>query len=154
VFVVDADNHYYEPYDAFTRHIEPKFADRAVHVEEIDSGRKVVMIGESRLRAIGAHPQDFVGPPGSMRELFEHKHGDGFRHTAHMRAADDPSFVDRAARLRFLDAQGIDAAILFPTLGVVVEHALHHDVDGTYANLRAFNRWLEEDWGLYATECG
>jgi hypothetical protein len=29
--VYDADTHYYEPYDAFTRHIDPEFRDRAVH---------------------------------------------------------------------------------------------------------------------------
>ena len=29
---VDADGHYYEPHDCFTRHIDPKFRERAVHV--------------------------------------------------------------------------------------------------------------------------
>jgi hypothetical protein len=31
--LVDADNHYYEPYDAFTRYIDPAFADRAINVQ-------------------------------------------------------------------------------------------------------------------------
>ena len=34
----DADNHYYEPPDCYTRHIEPKFRDRAIHVEQDDEG--------------------------------------------------------------------------------------------------------------------
>ena len=28
--LVDADNHYYEPHDCFTRHLDPQFADRAI----------------------------------------------------------------------------------------------------------------------------
>ena len=31
----DADNHYYEALDAFTRHIEPRFRKRAVQWAEI-----------------------------------------------------------------------------------------------------------------------
>ena len=27
--LIDADNHYYEPHDAFTRHMEPVWRDRA-----------------------------------------------------------------------------------------------------------------------------
>jgi hypothetical protein len=35
----DADNHYYEALDAFTRHLDPRLAPRAVQWAEID-GRK------------------------------------------------------------------------------------------------------------------
>ena len=28
--IFDADNHYYEPRDAFSRHLDPRYADRAV----------------------------------------------------------------------------------------------------------------------------
>jgi len=37
---------------------------------------------------------------------------------------------------------------MLPTLGVGVEHQLRHDPEATFANLRAFNRWLEDDWGF------
>jgi len=29
---IDADNHYYEPLDAFTRHLDKKFRDRGVRM--------------------------------------------------------------------------------------------------------------------------
>jgi hypothetical protein len=29
-----------------------------------------------------------------------------------------------------------------------VEHQLRHDPEATFANLRAFNRWIEDDWGF------
>jgi predicted TIM-barrel fold metal-dependent hydrolase len=47
-----------------------------------------------------------------------------------------------------MDAQGVEAAIMLPTLGVGVAHELRHDPPALFANLRAFNRWLEEDWGF------
>jgi predicted TIM-barrel fold metal-dependent hydrolase len=57
------------------------------------------------------------------------------------------AFVDRDARVAFMDESGVEAAMLYPSLGVMVEHQLHNDPDVTFANIRAFNRWLEDDWG-------
>jgi predicted TIM-barrel fold metal-dependent hydrolase len=36
---------------------------------------------------------------------------------------------------------------MFPTLGVGMEAALEHDVTALTAAFRAFNRWVDEDWG-------
>jgi predicted TIM-barrel fold metal-dependent hydrolase len=47
-----------------------------------------------------------------------------------------------------MDDQGLDAVLLFPTLGVGIEQALRDDIPATMATLRAFNRWLDEDWGF------
>src|SRR5262249_62190616 len=38
--------------------------------------------------------------------------------------------------------------ILLPTLGVGMEQALAHDLPALTAAFRAFNRWLDEDWGF------
>ena len=46
-----------------------------------------------------------------------------------------------------MDEQGLDAVVLYPTLGCGVEQALRFDVPATMASLTAFNRWLEDDWG-------
>jgi predicted TIM-barrel fold metal-dependent hydrolase len=37
--------------------------------------------------------------------------------------------------------------MLFPTLGVGIEEAVCHDPELAHAVFRAFNRWLEDDWG-------
>src|SRR5258708_15638130 len=58
-----------------------------------------------------------------------------------------PAYVDREARLAAMDAQGVEATLLFPTLAVCVEHFMKHDPVQLYANFEAFNRWLEDDWG-------
>src|SRR5262249_16818088 len=57
-------------------------------------------------------------------------------------------YRDRDARIAKLDEQGLEAALLFPTLGCGVEQALRFDVPATMASLEAFNRWLQDDWGF------
>jgi Amidohydrolase len=47
-----------------------------------------------------------------------------------------------------MDRQGLDAILLFPTLGVGVEQGLRHDPEAAMHCVSAFNRWLEEDWGF------
>jgi predicted TIM-barrel fold metal-dependent hydrolase len=37
---------------------------------------------------------------------------------------------------------------MFPTLACGIEQALRDDIPATMATLRAFNRWLDEDWGF------
>ena len=47
-----------------------------------------------------------------------------------------------------MDEQGLDGAFFFPTLAVGMEEALRHDIPALLAAFRAFNRWLDEDWGF------
>jgi predicted TIM-barrel fold metal-dependent hydrolase len=49
-----------------------------------------------------------------------------------------------------MDAQGVEACLLLPTMGVGIEPQLREDPEVLYPSLRAFNRWLEEDWGYGA----
>jgi len=60
-----------------------------------------------------------------------------------------PEFVDRGARLAKMDEQGVEACLILPTAGVGVEPQLRElrHREALYPSLRAFNRWLEEDWG-------
>ena len=58
----------------------------------------------------------------------------------------------RGARLARMDEQDVEACLMLPTTGVGLEPQLrkpkHREV--LYPSLRAFNRWLEEDWGYGA----
>jgi len=146
----DGDNHYYEPRDAFTRYLEPRFREKAVRVEKAADGRETIWIGKRRFTFLEDMELNFdtTVRPGSLREFL--------RTLTHEHPADadpvvipvDPAFVNRDARLALMDQQGIESVFLFPTLGVCVEHFMKDDVEQTYANLRAFNRWLHEDWGF------
>jgi len=59
-----------------------------------------------------------------------------------------PAYRDRDARLAAMDAQGVGATLLFPTMGVGIEEALKDDPAAGAAVFHGFNRWVEEDWGF------
>lgn len=140
----DADNHYYEPRDAFTRHMETRYQDRAIRVVTDDRGRDRILIGDEPFTFLTPLYQD-APAPGALAELMRGKSADtGERPHYPMQ----PEFMNRTARLAAMDTQGVEAVVMLPTLGVTVEHQMRNDPVGTFANLRAFNRWLEEDWGF------
>ncbi len=56
-------------------------------------------------------------------------------------------FVDRAAYLTVMDEQCVERALVMPVHAFNVTWDLRCDVAAAYANLRAFNRYLEDDWG-------
>src|SRR5258706_13055331 len=58
------------------------------------------------------------------------------------------AYRERDERLGVMDAQGIERAFLFPTLGVGMEEALRADPEALCAAFHAFNEWLAEDWGF------
>ena len=142
--VVDADNHYYEPDDCCTRHLEARYRDRAVHVETREDGTREWRFGAKRL---GFHrgARDHALRPGALRELFA---GEPFDAEAPpVISTDQPVFRARDARLRAMDKQGVEAAILLPSFGVSFEHETRSDPEAGLAAVRAFNRFVEDDWG-------
>jgi predicted TIM-barrel fold metal-dependent hydrolase len=142
----DADNHYYETRDCFTRHMESKFADLAITPRHRDDGSEVLMFGDRQLQ-FAVVKFDKCEPPGSLTDILrdpEFVRFEEARSTENML----PAFVNRDARLRLMDEQGVDAAILLPTMGIGWEQEIFDHVDALYANLRSFNRWLEEEWGF------
>jgi predicted TIM-barrel fold metal-dependent hydrolase len=151
----DADNHYYEPRDCYTRHIEAKFSDRAIVVVPGDGGRDEILVGDRPFTFLRHHSFDTASRPGALRELLQHLKsggaGPGDRPSPNVVEPLRPEYVSRAARLACMDEQGVETCLMFPTLGVCVEHFMGTDVDQMYANVRAFNRWVEDDWG-YGTD--
>ncbi len=145
----DCDNHYYEATDAFTRHLEPEFRKRAMQWATID-GKERLLVG-GKVNKFIPNPQfDPVALPGAMDEYFRGRNPKSadvrtlFGELEPIRA----EYRDRDARLAVMDEQGMEAAILLPTLGVGMEQALIDDLPALAAAFRAFNRWLDEDWGF------
>ena len=145
--LIDADTHYYEPPDCFSRHIEAEYRDRTVRAVYGDDGLGRLFIGSERMVTMSVMPGDFTGAPGALQGLFMGKVVDGFTQRELINAKDYPAFTSRGSRVELMDQQGVEASVILPTLGVAVEHDMRHDLGLMYASLRAFNRWLEEDWG-------
>ncbi len=145
---IDADNHYYETLDAFTRHLDKKYAWRGVRAVQ-DGNRVQLLIGGKVNRFIPNPTFDPIIVPGCLDSLFRGQIPEGVDPRSLMKVEPLPkAYRDRDARFEVIEKQGLDAMILFPTLGLGVEQALVGDVEATMASLHAFNRWLEEDWGF------
>ena len=68
----DADNHYYEATDAFTRHVEAKMAKRCMQWADID-GRQRLLVGGKVNRFIPNPTFDPVARPGALIDYFRGK---------------------------------------------------------------------------------
>ncbi len=146
--MIDADQHYYEATDAFTRHLDPDWADRCVRWCEID-GRRYHVVGGRVSRAVTNPTFDPIALPGSMHDYFR-GNSDGRDPLSFLSEREPirPAYRDRTARRASLDEQGVQACWLFPTLGMIYEELLAHDPQAVCVTFRAFNRWLDEDWGI------
>jgi predicted TIM-barrel fold metal-dependent hydrolase len=144
----DADNHYYEATDAYTRHIDPAMAKRAMQWAEIN-GRQRLLVGGKVNKFIPNPTFDPVAKPGSLDEYFRGRNPEAKDMRALFGDLEPirPEYRDRDARLAVMDRQGLDGCFLFPTLGVGMEEALAGDPEALVAAFNAFNRWLEDDWG-------
>jgi predicted TIM-barrel fold metal-dependent hydrolase len=144
----DGDNHYYELPDAFTRHIDPSFRSRTVRQVVAPAGDTQILVGDRLFTYLS--PDFSAVEPGALRErLRAIASGDSDRLFDDRGVQDvNRAYVDRDARLALMDDQGLDACLLFPTLAVCVEHFMKDDAALVGASFRAFNRWLEEDWGF------
>ena len=144
---IDADNHYYETLDAFTRHLDPAYKWRGVR--PVQDGKHVhLLIGGQVNRFVPNPTFDPIIVPGCLDPLFRGQIPEGVDPRSLMQVEPmRPEYRDRDARVAVADEQGLDMALLFPTLGCGVEEALRADIPATMASLSAFNRWLEDDWG-------
>jgi predicted TIM-barrel fold metal-dependent hydrolase len=141
--LVDADNHYYEPRDAFTRHMPSKDAHLAVHVDDNDD----IFIGAEPYVFL-RNNYDRVVKPGALKDMLRTlKSGHVDESGASSEEPVQPAYVDRAARLATMDDQGVEACMVFPTLAVCVTHQMRRNTPQLEANVTAFNRWLADDWG-------
>jgi len=144
----DADNHYYEPLDAFTRHQDRAMRRRGVQVLR-DGKRAYIVVADKVNRFIPNPTFDPVIVPGCTELLFRGEIPDGVDPATLLQIEPiHPEYQDREARLRVMDEQGLAAVLMFPTLGVGVEQGLRHDPEAAMSCLSAFNRWLEDDWGF------
>lgn len=144
----DADNHYYEALDAFTRHLDPALGPRTIQWAEID-GRKYHVVGGRVSRAVVNPTFDPIAKAGAMHDYFR-GNPEGRNPLEFLREREPirPEYRDRDARLAVMDEQGVEQVWLFPTLGVLYEELLKEDPEAVAIVFRAFNQWVDEDWGF------
>ena len=144
--IYDADQHYYEPADCLTRHLEKQYQS-VVKWADI-GGRTTVIIHGKQLTVVPNPTYDPVGAPGSLETYFRAENHDAreLRDIITMQSI-QPEYRDRAARVERLDEQGVEQTWMIPSLGLGIEEMLQEDPESAVAIFRAYNRWLHDDWG-------
>ena len=144
----DADNHYYEALDAFTRYVDPKMQPRCVQWCEVN-GRKYHVVGGIVSHAVVNPTFDPVAKAGAMHDYFR-GNPNKLQPYEFLREREPipAEYRDRDARIAKLDEFGLEAVWLFPTLGILYEELIKHDIEAVTTLFTAFNRWLDDDWGL------
>jgi predicted TIM-barrel fold metal-dependent hydrolase len=142
--VIDADGHVAEPHAVWADYMDPVFYPRFHHsigptgIEELvveDRIQSMPVRGSAHTTpamATRVSMGDAVTPRGivqgkAQNRRFEEGHPGGF---------------DPVARLAVHDAEGIDAAVLFPTVGLFIGSVRDPSVAG--AACGALNRWLAD----------
>jgi predicted TIM-barrel fold metal-dependent hydrolase len=145
---IDADQHYYEVEESFTRHMDPALSRRGYRF--VRSGKRVELLAGDKVNRFIPNPTfDPIIVAGCLDLHFRGQVPEGQDRKSMAKV--EPirkEYRDRDARIAKLDEQGVQAALLFPTMAVGIEEALRNDVPAMLAQVSAFNRWLEEDWGF------
>ena len=143
--VFDADNHYWEASDAFTRYRSPEFAERGVLVREVDGRMRYVVHGDLHPWIPGPGDANPRPQPGAFLDR-------SGRSIPEMLTSEDPKehpeWFNRDARLRVMDTQGVEACFMFPSQGVCMEGPMQPDVEAIVDIFRGFNRWIDDEWGF------
>jgi uncharacterized protein len=135
---VDADAHILEPPTLWEDYIDPRYRDRALRITTDENGLEELIIGGRRsqmtrrgfpatLGAMGAPDLPAMQKDPERTYLGEAPYGS----------------MDPVERLELLDAENIDIAILYTTVGLLWEAELD-DPELSQAYTCAYNRWITE----------
>ena len=141
--VIDGDSHFMEPLDLFPRYVDPAFRDRALRVEADPAG------GDPQILVDGK-PLKLIDTADLLAALVAYGQKEAGRDVSHFDQylALSPDWQDMHKRVAFLDAEGIDAQVLYPTLGLLWEGTVD---DAVFADAlcRAYNTWAFETCAAY-----
>ena len=134
--VVDADGHLLEPGDLWLKYIDPQYRDRAIRIATDEQGYEVLLFDNKpfefargilgAIGGIGIDPQK-LQTPGAVT------YAEG----------SPPGGYEPKARLKVMDEEDIDIAILYPTIGIFWEASVQDPKLAT-AYTRAYNRWVAD----------
>lgn len=128
--IFDSDGHVVEPPELWTEYVEPAYRDRAPQV--VTNARGETLLG------LGGIAMDI---PGGARPVAygDNRGAEGWEEESRGKL-DLPGGRDPRARLADMDAEGIDAAVLYPTAML----AVHPDPVVFAALCRAYNDWVRD----------
>ena len=129
-FVVDADSHVLEPPNLWEEYLEERYRERAIRIVSGPGGvEQLVVDGEVIL------PAGLAGLGGVELDASSLFSDPSLRYLDGAPAAS----METEARVRLLDDWGVDAGVVFPTVGILWDK--EDDPELAIAYARAYNRW-------------
>ena len=146
----DADNHYYEAEDAFTRYVPIRMQRRCVQWIEMQDGKRHHLVAGKINHSVGNPTFNPVSKPGTLREYYHgNPRGLTFVELTHGSLEPmPPEYMNRDSRVERVKEQGLEGVWLFPTAGILYEEPMVRDIDAMCTMFEGFNRWLDDDWGV------
>ena len=129
---IDGDSHFMEPMDLFERYIDPAFRERTVKMVRDPESGKATMLADSKplkLRDVDQVMGILVGYGEKEQGL---NIGNFDRYLGYSQ-----QWQDMDARVRFLDEEGFDKQVLYPSLGIVWEGEVDDPALVVHADERA-----------------
>ncbi len=144
----DADNHLYETRDAFTKFLPDRYKG-AIDYVDVHGRTKIVVRGVIS-NYIPNPTFEVVARPGAQEEYFRigNPEGKSRREIFGKPMKSIPAFRDPASRLALMDEQGIDRALMFPTLASLIEERMRDTPELTHEVIHSLNQWLYETWSF------
>src|ERR1700689_3260627 len=128
--VIDADGHILEPLSLWNDYMDPAVRDRAPRLIRDADGKERLLIEEQVLgskKGVGGSGAGGAGDGVVVDDAMEYEQG--------RKGGFDPH-----ARIPDMDLDGIDAAFLFPSVGLFCGAVKDPQLAAAVA--RAYNRWL------------
>ena len=131
---VDADGHILEDVGLWDRYIEAKYKDRAVRVRTDDKGLEYLEVEGRPSKIFSGGRLGGLSAMGATR--------DDQRHIAPTYGGHAPfGAMDAKERLKRIEAEGLAAAFLYPTMSLLWETETE-DAELAQACTRAYNRYI------------
>ena len=130
--VIDADGHVLEPFSLWNDYMDPKFRPRAPKLVKDKNGKERLLLEDQILGSKAGFGG--IGGVGARQGVVA---ADAMEYKDGRKGGFDPH-----ARIPDMDLDGIDAAFLYPSLGLFAGAV--HDADFAAAMCRAYNRWLAD----------
>ncbi|WP_075790724.1 amidohydrolase family protein [Massilia putida] len=146
--IYDADRHFYEPPEAFLRHLPKKFHKEFQYVQV--NGRTKLAVGGQLSDYIPNPTFEVVAAPGVHEKWYRGDNPDGLslREATGEPIASQASFHNGDAHIAVMDEQHIHAGLFLPTLASIIEERLSAQPEVIHALLHSLNMWTAEECGF------
>ena len=136
--IIDADSHILEPPDLGLQYLEPELQERAMRIKTDSQGLEYLEVDGKP--ASGVRGGMLANIAGAGRTDLEHFLTPGAVPYEEARA-DAPASGDPDARVKWLDSEGSDMTLLYPSLGLDWPQDCRDPILSA-AYTRAYNNWL------------